>query len=433
MKQIAIIMITVLFIGCVENSKEKNTDSIKQDQQLVSELIKLNDGQDYFNLRSQFNKRKNELSNIHASFFDAIIKNAFNNPKGSNQAIETILKNDSNTLEDSLMKTLYLKKLNNHVRLFEYKEAAATNKHLRKNISVQNDLTLFEDLENTFNLYNALTEVPKLEVIRNSDVKIPLTRDIANLLNIDVSFGDSTQAMVFDTGANMSVIRKSYVEKFGLKLIESDFLVNAATGTKVKSELAVAEEMRIGDIIIKNEVFLVFDDSALSWPGYDIYGIIGFPVIEALDEIHILKENQLFIPKETTTYNNKNLAIKQLIPIISVVHKEDTLTFQLDTGAQATTLFPKYYKKYRDEIEQKYTKEVFGAGSAGGSVAFDGYLIDDVNLKIGNSSAQLNELQLLIEKIKETESNFHGNLGQDYIKQFNKMIISFKHASIVFE
>ena len=54
-------------------------------------------------------------------------------------------------------------------------------------------------------------------------------------------------------------------------------------------------------------------------------------------------------------------------------------------------------------------------------------------LNIADSEARLDNVRLHIENIGGEESNFHGNFGQDYIKQFDEMIISFKHASVLFK
>jgi hypothetical protein len=54
------------------------------------------------------------------------------------------------------------------------------------------------------------------------------------------------------------------------------------------------------------------------------------------------------------------------------------------------------------------------------------------HLKIADSEAKLDSVRLHIENIGGKESNFHGNFGQDYIKQFDEMIISFKYSSVLF-
>jgi len=55
------------------------------------------------------------------------------------------------------------------------------------------------------------------------------------------------------------------------------------------------------------------------------------------------------------------------------------------------------------------------------------------HLRLADSEAKLDNVRLHIENIGGEECNFHGNFGQDYIKQFDEMIIRFKHASVLFK
>ena len=440
MNKLITIAITVLILGSMsfnKSKKEITTQIMTSNKELVSELILLNEDKNYFELQVQFNHRKDELSQLHIYFFEAILNNVFNNPTTSNIAIDKIIKSKSVTLEDSLLKKLYYKKQNNHERLFEYDAAAKTLSEMREKFKPILDSLEDADLENNYNFYNPLRSISKQELIIPNDVTIPLERDVASLLNVDAFFTEQKINMVFDTGANFSVIRKSYVDKLGMKLIESDFSVDSATGIKVKSELALAEEFKIGEITIKNAIFMVLKDEDLSFTqvpgGYDIYGIIGFPIIEAMKEVHFLKGNELFIPKEPTQYNLNNLAIDGLIPIIKATYKDDILPFQLDTGAQKTSMYNTFYEKYRAEIEANNERIKFGAGGAGGVVVYDGYIMNGIVLKIADTEATLNNSQIHIDKISKDKGGLFGNLGQDYIQQFDKMILSFENSSIVFQ
>jgi len=182
-------------------------------------------------------------------------------------------------------------------------------------------------------------------------------------------------------------------------------------------------------------VFLVLNDEDISFPQIDYYinGIIGFPVIEAMDEIRISKNNTISIPKNPINYNQNNFALDGLTPIIAVKYKEDTLSFGFDTGARQTTLYSPFYENYKNEIEEKYKLETFKSSSAGGVIEFNGYIIEELSFSVGESSGTVNNLQLHKNNIGTDENNFHGNFGQDYIKQFDEMIISFKYSSVIFK
>jgi len=363
-----------------------------------------------------------------------MISNVFNQAEKSNQAIKELLENHSNVLSDTMLNELFGIKLLNHLNLYEYAKAAESSEYIQENYSALNDSSDLENLQNELKIWSALKDVPKQEIIKNGDASIPMYKDKVGLFNVDVTFGDSTKNLLFDTGANFSVVVRSLATELGMEIIDADFYVTAATGLKVKSDIAIADELEMGGIVFKNVFFLVLDDKDLSFPQIDYYinGAVGFPVIEAMDEIRISKENQIFVPQNPLEYSFNNFALNGLMPIIAAQYNGDTLRFHFDTGATTTSLYPQFYEEYKTKIENTYEKETFTAGSGGGIVEFEGYVMNNFNLKIAESTAKIDSVRLHIENIGGKESNFHGNFGQDYIKQFDEMIISFKHASVLF-
>ena len=404
-------------------------------QQIVSRLDLLIEARDYFNLKAYYGLHKAQLSPKHSLYYSAMINNVFNNAEKSNADIDQLIADYSTSLSDTLLNKLYRTKLLNHVNLYEYADAARTSSYIQSNYLALNDSSEVEMLQNEINIWEALKDVPKQQTIKTGDAIIPMTKDKFGLFNIDVTFGDATKNLLFDTGANFSVLTRSLAKQLGYSIIEADFYVTAATGKRVKSDIAIAPDITIGGINFKNVMFLVLDDENLSFPQVDYYinGAIGFPVIESMDEIGINKQNQIIIPRTPAVYAYNNFALDGLMPVIAVEYQGDTLSFNFDTGAKSTSLYHQFYKDYRKEIESNYVKTTFKAASAGGAEEFEGYRIPHIRFKVGDAEASLDSLQLHIENIGSEESKFHGNLGQDYIKQFDEMIISFKYSSIIFK
>ncbi len=428
-KYIVTIIILVSLFGCM------NPETKVSNQMVLNELEQLEETQDFFKLKKNFDLKKDQLSDAHSLYFGAIISNVFNKPEISNAAINQLLAKENVNLNDTLLNKLYSAKLLNHINLYEYAEAAATSAYIQNYFQSLTDSADLEMLQNEIKIWRALSDTPKQQIIKNSDCTFPMYRDKVGLFNVDLKIGDSTKNFLFDTGANFSAIKRSLVKQLGLTLIEADFYVTAATGAKVKSDIAVANELIMGDIICKNVVFLVLNDEDISFPQIDYYpnGAIGFPVIEAMDEIRINKDNQIFVPQYPVEYTFNNFALDGLMPILACEYEGDTLSFHFDTGATNTSLFPRFYHDYQSEIETKYEKESFNAGSAGGNYSFEGYIIPEIHLKVADSEADLVNTSLHIENIGGEESYFHGNFGQDYIKQFDEMIISFKYSSVLFQ
>jgi hypothetical protein len=426
------LFIVLVLTACSAKSQNVDSKILVSDEKVLAQLLELGDKQNFFELETAFQESKDQLSKDHNLYFAAIIENAFNNPKGSNRIIEELEEMD-HALDDSLVLNLYELKIMNHVNQYEYQLAKSTTDKLLSEWSVHLDSIEIAEFKNANKIWSSLSNVRKQEVIRNTDFTIPLTTDIAGLLNIAVDFNQGDTNFIFDTGANFSVIRKSLAKELNMEIIESDFQIDAFTGLKIESDLAVADRLDIGGLTCRNVVFLVLKDDDLTFPGYSVNGIIGYPVIEAMKEIHITQDNQLFIPKELNTYKKRNFALDGLMPIVAVRHKDEDLIFHFDTGAKSTSLFPTFFESNRKDIEGKYNKQNFSSTSGGGEVEFEGYVLPELKISVADSEKTLKNIELHIHDLGNEENNFHGNLGQDYIKQFDKMIISFEYSAITFK
>lgn len=388
---------------------------------------------DYFGLKENYEQQRAGLTPAYDYYFGAMVAGFFNQPKQSEQYIDSLLQLQPQPLQISELKQLYGLKLQNHIALFDYAEAAKTSRFLVSTYRNQLDSAEVAEYENSGKIWEALAGTEPQQLARDGDFNGQLSRDKVGLFRIATIIGGQSRNFVFDTGANFSVVQRTVANELGLKIIPSDFLVTAATGQKVRSQLAVASEICFGGLRFRHVVFLVFDDADLSFPqlDYQIEGIIGFPVINAMDEIRITKDNHLFVPQTPGLYANANFALDGLTPVVAVDCKGDRLRFHFDTGATTTILYPAFYTKYQPEIDRKYRRETFTAGSAGGQTSFDGFYIEKLNVGVGGSTARLKHLRLQLDETGIGKS-LHGNLGQDFIKQFNQMIISFKQSSILF-
>jgi hypothetical protein len=398
-------------------------------------LAELAAKKDYFEIKERIVSNRQRIDPEVYFYYWGLVENGFSNFKESNEAIESFLIGSGHMNNDSLFKEILLIKQLNLISLFEYKEASDLNEYILENFNDVCTPIELDDLLNTGRIWKALEKSGKQEVVREKDVLIQLSRDKANLANVPVTISEKTKSFVFDTGANFSVIQRSVALEMNLDIIPVQFDVSAITGAKVKSDLAVAKELVIGDLICKNVVFLVFDDQDLTFTeaDYSIQGIIGFPVIRNMDEIHLNNKDELFIPKTAQSYPVSNLIINGFVPVIQVLQGSDTLNFTFDTGAAETSLNSSYYTRYKKKVERKGKKQKLKSGGAGGIVEFEGYLLPKIILAVGESKAELVNIQLRKELVGETDGEFEGNLGQDFIKQFETMIISFKYSHILFK
>jgi len=176
-------------------------------------------------------------------------------------------------------------------------------------------------------------------------------------------------------------------------------------------------------------VFLVFPDEALAIPqaNFQINGIIGFPVIEAMKEIQLTKKGEFIVPLQKSNYTEQNMAINFLNPVIYL----DGENYTFDSGANSTTLYESYFAKHKKDIEPAYKETDLTIGGAGGNLTKKGYLVT-FKTKVNNEPLVLDSVQLFKEKIKD-DNYFLGNIGQDLIKKFDRMTINFESMFIRFD
>ena len=429
MKKIFIILITTVICFGFSTHHQIQDD-------INNNLKRLYEQRNYFKFKNFLNSSEDKIEKWQYLYFNALVDNVFNRHEESNKTIEEIFKNYSNQINDTITSKLLEVRLVNSIHLFHFKEATVISQKLQKDCKPFLDSDDLADYINEINIWSVLTDVPPQTISKTQDTKIQMTKDWVGLWNIPVTVSDSTYDFIFDTGANISTITESYAKKLGFKILETEFEVGTATDIQVKSGLAIADKISLGNITYHNVVFLVLPDDALSFPqiNYYINGIIGFPMIEAMEEIHITKEHELFVPSKPETKNMQNLAFDGLTPIILTTHKNDSLGFAFDSGAMTTFFYISYYNKYKNEIDSNYEMRTITIGGAGGSIDVKGFILDDINFLISNSKVSLDNIRLIAEEITDNDNSnyFYGNIGQDVINQFDEIVINFESMYIEF-
>ena len=92
-------------------------------------------------------------------------------------------------------------------------------------------------------------------------------------------------------------------------------------------------------------------------------------------------------------------------------------------------LFAAYYEKYKQSVLAKAVKTTAEYGGAGGIQKKEVLTLPSVTLFLGSKRAVLDSVDVLSEKVFEGET-FYGNIGQDFIAQFQELILNFRDMYI---
>ena len=425
----------------------------------------------YFQAQKLYEQHKSMLSSTERLLTEAILDNAFNKPAVSNKKIGKLLKmaqrpvpeglvnatqnpatekliktvynsspekehkrtttpSSGKIIPDSVLVQLYQLRADNAIKLCDYRGAKEALEVILNSFPHLLDENQLAETNNSLTLWKALEKVPKQEIVIRENSRIRIEKDKIGLSNLKINNGADTIAFVFDTGANLSTVALSTARKLKMTIIPAAIQVGTITGDKVNASLAYCPGLQLGQIQIHNAVFLVMEDSCLSFPqvDYQIHGILGFPVMEALGEIQITKDDWFIVPQRQSRFKGRsNLAMNGLTPLICIEGKH----FSFDTGADNTILYQAYYLDNKAKIEAAYSPVPVSFGGAGGKKDFDAYVITDT-FNISGRSIVLKDIHLLRERIKDNE-NVYGNIGQDLIGQFEKMTINFSRMFVRFD
>lgn len=390
----------------------------------------------------QFFQLRDELKNappngsLKILFYRGAIANKFNRPDESNQLLEEFVKASAKESDPKMRAAAFELIADNLIKTYQYGRAAANLQILLNDYKSVLDADKLKEIGNDYKLFKALESVAPQTISFDDDTQLRAVRDKANLLNIPVEINAQKMDFVFDTGANISTITVSTARRMKLPIIEADFDVGSSTKERVKSKLAVAPQLSIGNVIVRNVVFLVFEDSALAFPqiNYQINGIIGFPVIEAMRQVTITREGLMTIPAQNQANPAlQNLCLDGLLPLVQGVYNNKKMTFAFDTGARTSDLYPLFFESQKEQIVKTYQPRKIKVGGAGGSQEVGAYVLKNISLDIGGKKAVFPQIKLITENVNNQSRYFYGNLGQDLIKQFDRMTLDFAAMSIVFE
>lgn len=422
----------LLFLIVTVNS-QKSTGNPDPGKSYYTKIDSLFNTGKYFEARDLFINHQKNLSEADRLKAGIYLDYYFNRPEASISKMELLFEKYESEVSDTLKYELLSVGHVNYSRLYDYREAKETIDLLLSDYPELIPEKEKEDLQNTQIIWSELTDQPRQEVVIDNSADLEIIRDKANLQNLKVTAGNAEHIFVFDTGANISTITESAAEEFSLNIFNKTFDVQGITGATVQSRVAVAPELEIGNVLIKNAVFLVFPDEALAFPqiDYQIHGVLGFPVIEAMGEIQITRDNRFIIPDEPTMFDKQNLAIDFLTPLIHLKDKRGRGTYTFDTGASNTMLYNTYYEQNEEEVTANHSPAEISFGGAGGQVSQPGFYIS-FEPKINGEHVRMDSVFVLKEELNP-ENLYLGNIGQDLISQYEKMTINFDDMFIRFD
>jgi predicted aspartyl protease len=157
-----------------------------------------------------------------------------------------------------------------------------------------------------------------------------------------------TDAMVFDTGASLSLLTETAATRLGVARVEG--ATASATGLhrgEIPMGFGWARTVRIGDLTLEHVPFGILPDEALTFGGsgtpYRFDGVLGVHLLKELDWLVAYEARQVravrLAPGMRRGSKDQNLFFRRLKPMVRTsLNQEPWFLFLLDTGSEPTML-----------------------------------------------------------------------------------------------
>jgi hypothetical protein len=437
-KSLASLLTCLLAVACARAPATAGGPSAGQAGLQWPEVVRLQRARDYFALRDRL--AVGPATTPPARYARALVQHAFNAPAVSNATIAALLADER--LPDSLATGLRRVQAANHLRLFAYAAGLAVTSTLLAD-TARFDAATLRDLRNDRRIFSALATVPPQTVAIGGPSTLRFEQGL-----VPVRVNDSLRRYGFDTGANLSTMMRSEARALGLRVLPAGIEVGSATDRRVTADLAVADRLTLGRAEYHHVVFLVLDDSLLTFPdGFQIRGLVGFPVIEQLGEVQVARDGEIVVPAPAPARAARNLAFEGLTPLTRVgwggtgqgadgpggVAGAAALLCRLDTGANRTQFYAPFYRRFRAGLDATTTATARVSGGVGGYRELPTRVLRPARLALGDTTVVLDSADVLTRPIVRDAADDYldCNVGRDALYALPRYILNFRDMAFL--
>jgi predicted aspartyl protease len=331
----------------------------------------------------------------------------------------------------------------NYDKTFRYADAYRAYDDLLAHFAGQLDMEDLQGVRDDAQSDRILRDAPAQTIAWNGPVHLQTHRNTMGSMVTDLTVNGVRGPWLLDTGANTSVVSRSFARQLGIKPLHGYANAMAGvTGIENRSQLAVLPVLQVGGATLHNVVLLILDDANLNmrlptgpngaqYTTYQINAIIGYPVFQALSAITFLHDGGFEAGSATQRgVGGTPLYMRLLMPVIDCEVNGQHLPFSFDTGASGTTLSVRYYEQFRNKALKWKKGENVSVGG-GGMVRQKVYLQPTVKLSVGDKVATIRNVTIIPRKMGSDQlDELYGNLGQDVVSGFESFTLDFSNMTL---
>jgi hypothetical protein len=386
------------------------------------DLAQLEDRGRYFELRDAVAKIRGD--DTDTLYFRGITRSRFGDPGGAEKDLLAFVQRNPQAKARAVKALNALAHMEG--RRGRYREAVRHIDRALQDFAEGFEAEEKDSAQNVRNLWKSIEDLPPQTVSVAKASSIPMRRTIG--FRVPATFGEKEIEMIFDTGANFSCLSATMAQQLGARVRPEVVRVQAISGNHVPARMAELPEFRLGEATVRHAVALVFEDKDVTIPGttFRLDAILGFPVIAGLRQFSLTRDGKVEIPTRPGPRRGADLCLDGLNPLVQATAFGKPGTYSFDTGADSTDLWPAFFRDHETEIRAKGSEADVRIQGVGEGRTVPAWRVPSLTLTLGGKEVRLNSPRILTQPVTNRSRTLHGNLGQDLVRQFERVTINFE-------
>lgn len=232
-----------------------------------------------------------------------------------------------------------------------------------------------------------------------------------------------------DSDANFSFMSESQARNLGLKIQQSAVHVHGAGGIDTAFRTAVAAELVVGNVQLKNVAFIVMGDNeeVFSGSAANERGALGLPVLLAFRNLRY-SNGKIDIASTNTNaeVGEQNLCFDGLDPVTRISYRQQQLPVVVDTGAAMTEIWPPFARRFSDVLGTQGKSTVTTENSFGGRSRIPEKLLPELIVGVGGCDVRIRPARVLLAQTTPNSQRYFGRLGLDTLTSVGQFEVDFE-------
>ncbi len=233
---------------------------------------------------------------------------------------------------------------------------------------------------------------------------------------------------LLDTGAWISAMTEGEAARLGLVIRAGEGTLGDASGKQVKARTAVAKEITIGSMRLRNVSFIVFASE-------EPFGLLGMPVLLAAGSARWSSDGTLELGESGGTSDksgdSSNLVFYENHLLLATSVSGARVFGTLDTGAVATDLNANFAGQFSEVVHASGTKGTQEITGLGGTVLLEAVTLPEVAFEIGTTPVTLRPAHVTLQRNPAMGGECCiGNVGLDLLMQTDGFVIDFSTMTL---